>query len=143
MESDGRLLSKWQSAFRFHKVESSMTVLCTRKSLYEIILFVNLQSNLFVIIADFPVSYSLLAHDLRVKIFLRLFYFIIRKHSITIWDPAYSENLPGFPHAHSKCQNSSLYLAMATSHLLFFSSYYLLSSYISVPHNPMISSSFN
>jgi hypothetical protein len=34
-------------------------------------------------------------------------------------------------------------LAMATSHLLFFSSYYLLSSYISVPHNPMISSSFN
>jgi hypothetical protein len=61
MECDGRLLSKWQSVCRFHKVENFVALQCTRKSLYKIItLLVRLQPNLFLIIADFLIFTSFL-----------------------------------------------------------------------------------
>jgi len=56
MEADSRLVSKWQSLCWFHKVEKVMTLLCTRKSIYKIILLlVHLQPNLFLIIAYYQV----------------------------------------------------------------------------------------
>ena len=61
MEADGRLLTKWRSVCRFHKVENFMTFLCTRKSLHKIILvFAQSQPNLFLIIADFHIFTSFL-----------------------------------------------------------------------------------